>query len=70
MSSLEMKKGLEEESCRRVNGCQVLCTCKTVLALPETRQMMINQASSQWGISNISLLSQNRNIYQIYNSKE
>jgi hypothetical protein len=46
-----MKKGLKNESCERVNGFQVLCTCKTMLALPGTRQMMINQAFKQWGIN-------------------
>jgi hypothetical protein len=40
---------LEEGSCERVNGCQGLCTCKTMLALSGTRQVMRKQAFSQWG---------------------
>ena len=40
-----------KESCEGVDGCQVFCTCKTMLALPGTRQMIINQAFYKRGSS-------------------
>jgi hypothetical protein len=38
---------LDNESCKKVNGFQVLDTCKTMLSLPRIRQTMINQAFNQ-----------------------
>ena len=60
MKPLQVKLGDEEwlgkESCEGGEGCQLFCTCKRMLVIPGTRQMIIKQALNQMGIKKISLL--------------
>jgi hypothetical protein len=48
-SRVEMR--LKKESREKVDDIQTLCTCKTMLSLPETRQYIVNEASKTRGDS-------------------